>query len=63
MKTGTEIRVEGMNALANALGDMGAEKFVALLQREPFDYTRWQRSLADNGDAKAALRYVIKPSA
>jgi hypothetical protein len=45
MKTDTEIKVEGMNALAQALGDVDAEKFVALLQREPGDYTKWQRTL------------------
>lgn len=29
---------------------MEAERFIALLLREPFDYTQWQRSLwADRG--------------
>jgi hypothetical protein len=27
-----------------------AEKFISLIQREPFDYTRWQRTLwSDKG--------------
>lgn len=45
MITDTEIRTTGFRALVAALGDVQAEKFVALIQREPFDYTRWQRTL------------------
>lgn len=28
-----------------ALGDVQAEKFIALIMRSPFDYTKWQRKL------------------
>ncbi len=45
MRTDTEIRVEGVKALTSALGEVEAEKFIALIQREPFDYTEWQRAL------------------
>jgi len=45
MKTDTEIRLEGLQALFNALGTVEAERFVALLLREPFDYTAWRRNL------------------
>jgi len=45
MITDTEIRTTGFRALVAALGDVQAEKFIALIQREPFDYTRWQRTL------------------
>jgi hypothetical protein len=41
----TEIRSTGLRALINALGEVQAEKFIALIQRQPFDYTEWQRSL------------------
>jgi hypothetical protein len=27
------------------LGSVAAERFIALIQREPFDYTKWQRTL------------------
>jgi hypothetical protein len=40
-----EIKTTGFRALVAALGDVQAEKFIALIQREPFDYTRWQRTL------------------
>jgi hypothetical protein len=45
MITDTEIKTAGFRALFAALGDVQAEKFIALVQREPFDYTRWQRTL------------------
>jgi len=45
MISDTEIKAAGFRALVAALGDVQAEKFIALIQREPFDYTRWQRTL------------------
>ena len=45
MITDTEIKAAGVRALVAALGDVQAEKFIALIQREPFDYTKWQRTL------------------
>jgi len=45
MFTDTEIKTTGIRALVAALGDVQAEKFIALIQREPFDYTQWQRTL------------------
>ncbi len=43
--TDGEIKANGFRALVAALGDVQAEKFIALIRREPFDYTRWQKSL------------------
>jgi len=45
--TDTEIRVKGIAALSSTLGSVEAERFIALILREPFDYTRWQRNLFD----------------
>ena len=45
MFTDTEIKTTGIRALIAALGDVQAEKFIALIQREPFDYTKWQQTL------------------
>lgn len=45
MITDTEIKTEGLKALADALGDVQAEKFITLIMREPFDYTKWQKKL------------------
>jgi hypothetical protein len=43
--TDTEIKTNGLRALVAALGEVQAEKFIALIQREPFDYTRWRQTL------------------
>ena len=45
MRTDTEIRVQGLRALVDALGIVEAEKFISLILREPFDYTKWQQNL------------------
>jgi hypothetical protein len=43
--TDTEIKLQGMEALITALGEVQAERFISLIMREPFDYTAWQRKL------------------
>jgi hypothetical protein len=43
MKTETEIRVAGMNALIGALGLVEAERFMVSMSRDRFDYTEWRR--------------------
>ena len=45
MQTDTLLRCEGMKVLAESLGMVEAERFVALIQREPFDYTEWRQGL------------------
>ena len=45
MRTDTEIRIHGLHALVDALGIVEAEKFISLILREPFDYTKWQQNL------------------
>ena len=47
MRTDTVIKVEGMRVLLDRLGKVDAERFVALMSREPFDYTKWRDSLQD----------------
>lgn len=50
MKTEAEIRTLGMQALIAALGLVEAERFVAALSRDRFDYTQWRRTgLPDTG--------------
>jgi hypothetical protein len=48
MKTNTLIRHEGLEILSRHLGMVEAERFVMLIQREPFDYTKWQENLFDD---------------
>jgi len=48
MQTDTVLRCNGMKVLAESLGIVEAERFVALIQREPFDYTEWRQHLFEN---------------
>ena len=48
MLTDTTLKTEGMRVLAENLGWIEAERFIALMLREPFDYTEWQRNLYKN---------------
>ncbi|GBR76543.1 hypothetical protein NO2_1076 [Candidatus Termititenax persephonae] len=34
----------GMSALIEKLGNVDAEKFISLVLREPFDYTKWRKN-------------------
>ena len=45
MITDTEIKIKGLKVLAEAIGDVEAERFISLIQREPFDYTKWRQGL------------------
>jgi len=45
MRSNTVIKNEGMRALAERLGPVDAERFIVLLRREPFDYTKWRQNL------------------
>ncbi len=53
--TDTEPQLRGNEALIAALGVVHAERFVSLILREPFDYTR--------GDAEAAEKKILCVSA
>ena len=44
MITDTEIKSQGMKFLVKNLGIVEAERFIALIQREPFDYTEWKQN-------------------
>jgi hypothetical protein len=48
IKTDTVIRNEGMNVLLNNLGLVETERFIMLIQRESFDYTKWQEHLFED---------------
>jgi hypothetical protein len=48
MITDTEIRLKGLQVLTKYLGDIEAERFIALIQREPFDYTKWREGLDED---------------
>jgi len=45
MKTDSVIMSEAMQALHTALTPVEVEKFVVMLNRDKFDYTRWRENL------------------
>ena len=45
MLTDTEIKRKGVRILIEKLGDVDAEKFISLINKEPFDYIQWQSTL------------------
>lgn len=58
--TDTEIKLQGMEALITALGEVQAEKFISLIMREPFDYTLWQRKLWTDKSVEEISRMAMK---
>ena len=67
MRTDTEIRSEGITLLTNMLGVVEAERFIALINRERFDYTHWRQAqwqgetVASLADQARALRNNASP--
>jgi hypothetical protein len=45
MITDSEIKQNGIKTLIKNLGLVEAERFIALIRREPFDYTKWRKTL------------------
>lgn len=58
--TDTEIKQKGLGALIAALGEVDAERFIMLLNREPFDYTKWQKDLFVGLDVRELSRLAMK---
>lgn len=63
MKTDTIVKQEGMRALIAQLGYVDAERFIVLINKEPFDYTKWRdQYLNENPDvrelSKKAMAYA-----
>ncbi len=50
--TDSEIKQKGLSALVAALGEVNAERFIALINREPFDYTQWQKNIFPDLDVR-----------
>lgn len=43
MKTDIELKHEAMELLRDRLGLVDSERFIALVVRDTFDYTRWRQ--------------------
>lgn len=44
MKTESEIRMQGMQALIGALGLIETERFLIAVNQDKFNYTEWRRT-------------------
>lgn len=45
MEANNVLKLDGFKALLKELGPVRAERFISLIQQEPFDYTEWQKKL------------------
>lgn len=48
MRTDTIVKQQGMDALISNLGYVDAERFIMLMSKEPFDYTKWRELYLDD---------------
>lgn len=47
MESTSEIMSKGMKCLMEQMGIIEAERFISVIIREKFDYTKWQRDYFD----------------
>ena len=55
-----EIMDKGMNCLLEHLGTIETEKFIAVIIRERFDYTKWRRELFGNASVTELNRDAVR---
>jgi len=60
MITDTEIKQRGIKALIADLGNVQAKRFISLIIREPFDYTKWQRGLWPDESVEALSKKAME---
>ena len=60
--TDTVLKNECIRILTRNVGKVETERFIALILREPFDYTEWQKDLFDDISveelSEQAMEYV-----
>lgn len=57
MKNDTIVKIEGIEALIEKLGYVDAERFIMLISKNPFDYTKWRQ---ENLDENMNVRELSK---
>ncbi len=60
IRTDTDVKNDGMKALLEALGKVDAERFISLIIKEPFDYTKWQNVLFSDMSVKDLSRAAME---
>ena len=56
MLSDTAIKQKGFEALKDKLGIIEMERFIMLINREKFDYTKWRKDLFENMDIEELSR-------
>ena len=54
------LRSKGMKILIDNLGKVEAERFIALMIREPFNYTEWQSGLFEGMSVRELSGMAMK---
>ena len=58
--TDTELKIKGLHTLTAAPGEVEAERFITLILREPFDYTKWQEHLWEDRSIEEISQSAMK---
>lgn len=64
MLVDSELKLKGLEILNTHLGLVETERFIALIQREKFDYTKWRQTLFEglSGEEISARAMVFVKS-
>ncbi|NJL58878.1 MAG: hypothetical protein HC887_03710 [Desulfobacteraceae bacterium] len=60
MKTDSEIKMSGFEILNRNLGTLETERFIVLIRREKFDYTKWRENLFDGLSGKEISKRAME---
>ncbi len=62
MRNDSVIKHEGFNALTDKLDIVEVERFIAILNREQFDYTEWRKKLWEDLSVEELSEKAMKYS-
>ncbi len=60
MRTDSEIKMSGFEILNHNLGMVETERFITLIQREKFDYTKWRENLFNGLSGKEISKSAME---
>ena len=60
MRTDVEIKRDGYQAILEKLDIVEAQRFIALISRDKFDYTKWRESLFEGLSAEDISRKAME---
>lgn len=60
IRTDNDVKNDGMKALFETLGKVDVERFISLIIKEPFDYTKWQKDLFPNMSVRELSKVAME---